>query len=110
LFAPDFSPIPEFFAADFRGTDAAARSYMGESVPKGLFKDEVSIVSSELKLPLAIACGANEQVVDLDYLKRLKVPTLWRHEIQVIANAGHAAQWEQPLAFDKLIDDFASSV
>jgi pimeloyl-ACP methyl ester carboxylesterase len=110
LFAPHFSPIPEFFAADFRNTDAAARSHLGESVPKGLYKDEISIVSSELKLPLAIACGAEEQIVDLNYLTRLKAPSLWRHEVQIIGSAGHAAQWEQPQAFDKLIDDFASSI
>jgi pimeloyl-ACP methyl ester carboxylesterase len=109
LFAPHFSPIPEFFAADFRNTDAAARSYLGESVPSGLYKDEISIVR-ELKLPLAIVCGAEEQIVDLNYLTRLEAPGLWRHEVQIIGSAGHAAQWEQPQAFSKLIDDFASSI
>lgn len=110
LFAPNYAPIPAFFTADFRATDGAARANLGASSQKGLFKDEVAVVGSELKIPLAIIDGKEEQIVDLDYLKRLKAPTLWRGEVQVVADAGHATQWEQAKAFDKLLDDFASSV
>ena len=110
LFAPNFAPIPEFFAADFRATDGAARANLGASTQKGFFKDEVAIVGSEFKIPLAIVCGKEEQIVDLDYLRRLQAPTLWRREVQVVANAGHAIQWEQADAFDRLLDEFASSV
>jgi pimeloyl-ACP methyl ester carboxylesterase len=110
LFAPYFSPVPQFFAADFRNSDGAARACLGASTQQGLFRNEVAIVGEGLKIPLAIACGKEEQIVDLDYLKRLKAPTLWRREVQVIAGAGHAIQWEQAQAFDKLLDDFASSV
>lgn len=110
LFAPHFSDVPRFFAADFRNTDGAARAWLGASMQQGLFKDEVAIVGEGLRIPLAIACGKEEQVIDLDYLKRLKAPTLWRREVQLIAGAGHAIQWEQAQAFDKLLDDFASSV
>jgi pimeloyl-ACP methyl ester carboxylesterase len=110
LFAPNYAPIPPFFAADFRNTDGAARACLGASTQTGLFKDEVALVGSELKIPLVIASGKEEQIVDVDYLKRLKAPTLWRGEVQVIADAGHAAQWEEAEAFDKVLDAFASSV
>ena len=110
FFAPHFAPIPQFFAADFRNTDGAARACLGASTQQGLFKDEVAIVGSELKIPLAIASGQQEQVVDLDYLKRLKAPTLWRRDVQVVADAGHAIQWEQAQALDRMLDEFASGV
>ena len=108
-FAPKFSPIPAFFDADFHKTDGAARGCLGASAQAGLFQDETAIVR-DLKIPLAILQGAEEQIVDLDYLRRLTAPTLWRQEVQVIANAGHTPQWEQPQAFQELLDAFASSI
>lgn len=108
-FAPKFSPIPAFFGADFHKTDGAARGCLGASAQAGLFQDETAIVR-DLKIPLAILQGAEEQIVDLDYLRRLTAPTLWRQEVQVIANAGHTPQWEQPQAFQELLDAFASSI
>jgi pimeloyl-ACP methyl ester carboxylesterase len=110
LFAPHFSPIPPFFAADFRRADGAARACLGASAQNGTFKDEVVIIGKELKIPLAIACGQEEQIVDLNYLKRLKAPSLWLRDVQVVADAGHAIQWERAKAFDELLDEFASSV
>ena len=109
-FAPKFNPIPPFFKADFRKTDGAARGYLGASAQQGLFQDEVALVGTELTIPLAVVHGAEEQIVDLDYLRRLTAPTLWRQAVQVIDKSGHTPQWEQPEAFAKLLDEFASSV
>jgi pimeloyl-ACP methyl ester carboxylesterase len=108
-FAPGYVPIPSFVTADFRNTDGAARGYLGASAQQGRFADEVEIVRN-LKIPLAIVHGAEEQIVDLAYLQRLAAPTLWRNEVQVIAGAGHAPQWEQAEAFDRILDAFASSM
>ena len=74
-----------------------------------MFQDEAALVR-DLKIPLAIVQGAEEQIVDLDYLRRLTAPTLWRGEVQVIEGSGHTPQWEQPEAFEKLLDAFASSL
>jgi pimeloyl-ACP methyl ester carboxylesterase len=108
-FAPGYAPIPSFIAADFRNTDGNARGYLGASVQAGRFADEVEIVRN-LKIPLAIVQGGEEQIVDLGYLQRLAAPTLWRGQVQVIEGAGHAAQWEEAEAFDKIVDEFASSL
>ena len=109
VFAPQFSPIPPFFKADFLKTDGAARGCLGASAQQGMFQDEVAIVA-DLRIPLAILHGAEEQIVDLEYLRRLNAPTLWRQAVQVIDNSGHTPQWEQPEAFAKLLDEFASGV
>jgi pimeloyl-ACP methyl ester carboxylesterase len=109
MFAPGYAPIPSFVTADFRKTDGAARGCLGANAMQGRFADEVEIVR-KLQLPLAIVHGAEEQIVDLAYLQRLVAPTLWRDQVQVIPGAGHAPQWEQALAFDGILDAFATSV
>src|SRR5262249_50717929 len=107
-FAPGYG-IPPFVAVDFRNTDGNARGYLGAGVQAGRFADEVEIVRN-LKIPLAIVQGSEEQIVDLGYLQRLAAPTLWRGKVQVIDGAGHATQWEKAEAFSKLLDEFAASV
>ena len=59
-----------------------------------------------MHLPLAVLQGEHEQLVSLDYLKRVSMPTLWRSQIQVIPGAGHAPQWENSAAFNALLAAF----
>jgi pimeloyl-ACP methyl ester carboxylesterase len=108
-FAPGYSPLPSFADADFRRTDGNARGCLGASAQAGRFADEVEIVRN-LKVPLVIVQGSEEQIVDLGYLQRLPAPTLWRGQVQVIEGAGHATQWEKAEAFDRILDEFASSL
>jgi pimeloyl-ACP methyl ester carboxylesterase len=108
-FAPGYAPIPDFVVSDFRNTDGNARGYLGAAAQAGRLADEAEIVRN-LTIPLAIVHGREEQIVDLGYLQRLPAPTLWRGEVQVIDGAGHAVQWEKADAFNKLLDEFASSV
>jgi pimeloyl-ACP methyl ester carboxylesterase len=108
-FAPGYAPVPSFVAADFRRTDGNARGCLGAAVQAGRFDDEVEIVR-HLKIPLAIVQGSEEQIVDLGYLQRLPAPTLWRGQVQLVEGAGHAPQWEKAEAFDRIVDEFASSV
>jgi pimeloyl-ACP methyl ester carboxylesterase len=108
-FAPGYSSIPPFVEADFRRTDGNARGYLGASAQAGRFDDEVEIVRN-LKIPLAVVQGREEQIVDLGYLQRLPAPTLWRGQVQVVDGAGHATQWEKAEAFDRILDEFAASL
>ncbi|MGF6310394.1 pimeloyl-ACP methyl ester carboxylesterase [Bradyrhizobium sp. i1.8.4] len=108
-FAPGYAPLPAFVDTDFRRTDGNARGYLGASVQAGRFADEVEIVR-DLRIPLAIVHGSEEQMVDLGYLQRLSAPTLWRGQVHVIDGAGHATQWERAEAFDRFVDAFASSL
>ncbi|HEX9209059.1 MAG TPA: alpha/beta fold hydrolase [Bradyrhizobium sp.] len=107
-FAPDYAPVPGFVVEDFRRTDGNARACLGAVAQAGGLADEVEIVRN-LKIPLAIVQGGEEQIVDLGYLRRLPAPTLWRGAVQVVDGAGHTTQWEQADAFNDLLDAFASS-
>jgi pimeloyl-ACP methyl ester carboxylesterase len=105
-----FSPgahTPPQFVEDCLRTDPVWRGAFGESIGQGRFRDEVEVVRS-LHQPLAILHGENEQLVNIDYLRRLTMPTLWRGAVQVVPNAGHALHWEAPEAFAELVQAFAA--
>jgi pimeloyl-ACP methyl ester carboxylesterase len=105
LFRPGFAEVPAFFLEDALRTDGRARSGVGASIAPGGLHDEVVVVR-ELKAPLAVLHGAEEQLVNGAYFASLVMPTLWRGAVQIIPSAGHAPQWETPQAFDALVAAF----
>jgi pimeloyl-ACP methyl ester carboxylesterase len=105
MFKPGFADIPPFFVEDALRTDGRARKLLGASVAAGFYRDEVAVVR-DLKAPLAVLHGAEEQLVNGAYFASLTMPTLWRGAVQTIPGAGHAPQWETPQAFDALLQAF----
>jgi pimeloyl-ACP methyl ester carboxylesterase len=95
--------------ADVQRTDGAARAGLGASLAEGRYADEVAI-TSELRKPLAILHGEGEQLISLDYLRTLRIPALWRQEIQLIPGAGHAPHLETPEAFTALLGQFVADL
>ena len=93
---------PPFFPNDILRTDGRAREALGISIGEGRYADEAKIVAN-LKKPLAMVHGEGEQVANLSYLRGIKMPTLWRGAIQIIPDAGHTPQWEQPEQFNRLL-------
>ena len=75
--APRSAQSLDEFVADIGRTDGAARAGLFASLGEGRFADEVAIAST-LRQPLAILQGEGEQLVNLDYLRRLTIPSLWR--------------------------------
>lgn len=104
-FKPNTTKVPDVFKTWINQSDDHARELLGISVAKGQFKDQINIVAN-LKKPLAILHGEQDQVVKLDYIKKLKTPFLWRNEIQIISDAGHSPHWEQPKRFNALLKAF----
>ena len=105
LFAPGFHGIPSFYIDNVLRTDRRARKFLGASLMSGLFRDEVAVVH-DLKAPLAVLHGTEDQRINGTYLGSLSMPTLWRSAIQKIPGAGHAPQWETHEAFDALLKAF----
>lgn len=96
------------FVEDILATDPNAREGLAMSI-SGEFVDEVELVA-RMHRPLAILHGAEEQLVGLDYIRSLSMPTLWRGEIQVIAGAGHSPHVETPDVFNALVADFCGEL
>ena len=63
-----------------------------------------------MKRPLAVLHGRDEQLVSLEYLRGLDIPTLWRGEVQLVDGAGHAPQEEAPEAFADLLAAFVDDL
>jgi pimeloyl-ACP methyl ester carboxylesterase len=101
-------PLDEF-TADILGTDGAARAGLFASIGEGRFADEVDIVAA-LGRPLAILQGDGEQLINLDYLRRLTIPSLWRGAVQIVAGAGHAPHEEVPDEFTGLLEQFIADL
>jgi pimeloyl-ACP methyl ester carboxylesterase len=105
FFKLGFADIPPFYLQDALRTDGRARSGLGSSVEGGLYRDEVAIVR-DLKTPLAVLHGGEEQLVNGRYFGSVAMPTLWRGAVQMIPYAGHTPQWETPTVFDALVEAF----
>jgi len=97
--------IIELFKEDIKNTDKLAREAIGRSIGECNYRDEVNIVNN-IKTPLAIIHGKDDQFVNLDYLKNLDIPSLWRNEIQTIHDSGHAPHIEQAENFNILLEEF----
>ena len=97
------------FVPDILATDGAARAGLLASIGAGRFADQVAIAAG-LRQPLAILHGADEQLVSLDYLRKLTIPALWRGAVQLIPGAGHAPHQETPQRFASLLTDFAAEL
>jgi pimeloyl-ACP methyl ester carboxylesterase len=110
VFTAPGSTLPlDDFTADILATDGAARASLLASIGEGKFADEIEIVRS-LRQPIAILHGQGEQLVSLDYLRRVPAPGLWRGEVQLISGAGHAPHQETPEQFAALLEQFASDL
>lgn len=86
-------------------TDPLVRLYVGKVLTSGQTNDEVKIISSR-KVPFAIFHGEGDQLVDANYFNLLPRELLWKEQIHLIPNAGHAPQLENPVVFNSLLNKF----
>jgi pimeloyl-ACP methyl ester carboxylesterase len=86
-------------------TDGRARSNLGASIRTGGVRNEGAVVR-DLKVPLAVLHGGEEQLVNGGYFASVPMPRHWRGAVQMIPDAGHTLQWETPRVFDALIEAF----
>ncbi len=95
--------------AEILATDGAARAGLYAGIGAGKFADEVALVQG-LTVPVAVLHGEAEQLVSLDYLRKLDIPALWRGAVQVIPGAGHSPQLETPAEFAGLLGAFMADL
>ena len=105
LLALNESALPPSIVREMRRADPRMRSSMLNSMGTIGFADETVVVET-LRQPIAILQGTHDAFVNAEYIRSLKIPFLWRGDVQPIHNAGHAPQWDAPDAFDALLGAF----
>lgn len=85
--------------------DGQARKTMFEAARAGAGVDQRWVVE-HIDTPLAVINGANDSVINLDYIDCLQYANLWSGECHRIPGAGHAAFRERPGAFNALLAQF----
>lgn len=71
--------------------------------------DQVATVGNA-DVPIAVLHGANDPFVDGAYFDSVQFSTLWRDEVQVFEDTGHAPFLQRPQQFDALLGDFVATV
>lgn len=90
-------------------TDGRARRLMMEAVEQGKGADQRNVVKTSL-IPIAVVNGADEEMVNNDYLKTVAFGNLWKRRIHLLPKVGHAPFWESPKEFDRLILEYMKDV
>lgn len=103
---PGAAAPPSFREAILK-SDGQMRAHLAASTAER--KDGVETVAN-MAVPLAVIHGAEDQIVNVDYIRSLEMPTLWRGEVQMIEGAGHAPHWERPERFNALLAEFVADV
>jgi len=105
-----FGPRPPAFApADLARTDGRARRILLESVLRGEGADPASLLEDPDR-PLALVCGAVDNMVSTDYIAGARGAGLWRGEAQFLPNAGHAIVWDAPETVSGLLLAFLRDI
>lgn len=90
-------------------SDGNARESFFARLLSGWYKDERKAVET-IKVPIAIIHGLGDKLANLTYIKALNVPTLWRNGVQIIDDATHAPQMEQPERFNTILKEFLDDI
>jgi pimeloyl-ACP methyl ester carboxylesterase len=107
--APGSTTPPDEFVADILATDGVARAELLASIGAGRFADEVAVIA-RLTQPIAVLHGEHDQLVSLDYLRGLAIPTLWRGAVQLLPGVGHAPHVEAPQQFADITTRFITDL
>jgi len=80
-----------------------------EAALRGEGVDQREVVETA-DMPLAIVNGREEALVNNAYVQSIHYANLWRRQVFLIDNAGHAPFWDEPQAFNALLGDFLEDV
>lgn len=72
-------------------------------------KDELLVVKNA-QIPIAVVHGANEKIINGEYIKNIDFFSLWKNEIIEIPEAAHLPFLEQPKIYNKLLLEFCKQV
>jgi pimeloyl-ACP methyl ester carboxylesterase len=90
-------------------TDGRARAVMFESLLTGTTSDQKAIAETSPVL-LAVVNGADDPLVNIEYVGSLAYKNLWDRHCYVLRGAGHASFLHAPEAFGAILERFVADV
>lgn len=97
------------FLTAIRRTDGRARQYMMEDAQAGKTSDQRKVAETTAT-PLLIVNGADDPVVNLDYVDSLSYQNVWTGRPIRIAGTGHAVHREEAQTFNRLLAEFLKTI
>ncbi|PZM13213.1 alpha/beta hydrolase [Rhizobium tubonense] len=99
----------EFWKTTVRRTDGRSRKLMIDAALSGKHLDQRALVENSA-VPLAVINGADDPVINLDYIDSLKFRSLWARGAVRLENAGHGLHWQKHREFNSLLDSFLATI
>jgi pimeloyl-ACP methyl ester carboxylesterase len=90
-------------------TDRDFRSMLFAGAARGTGVNQRDVVTST-SVPLAMINGADDQIVNLDYIDDVPFSSLWQGRCFRIGKAGHAPFWQAPDRFNAILSLFLTDV
>lgn len=102
-------PLEPKFRAAIKRTDGRARAMMFASLFTGQASDERKLAENS-PVPIAIVNGAEDPLVNLDYVGGLAYRNLWDNHCYKLRGAGHACFLQAPEPFNAIFMRFAAEM
>lgn len=99
----------EALIAALKRSDGRARGRLFDDLLAGGASDETDIVAN-LSVPLAVVNGANDPIVDLNYIESVSYGSLWEEKVHTFPLAGHAPFLDAPDVFNAMLARFLRDV
>lgn len=98
-----------FYTSAVRRTDGKARQYMVDAVLAGTEVDQRDLVATS-PVPLAVINGADDPVINLDYIDSLTYRSLWTAQPLRLTGAGHGPHWQVHGQFNDVLRGFLGAL
>jgi pimeloyl-ACP methyl ester carboxylesterase len=99
-------PIADVFINAALRTEGRARRIMGENWGGGEEGCHQRTVAAGWRQPICVVHGADDPFISYQYLQEVEWRNLWRDEIIVFEDCGHAAFIEHPDRFNSVLKKF----
>lgn len=106
LFVKKDGQVDPVIVDSIKKSDPAMRPIISQSIAELSVFDTESENIKQLTQPIAILQGRYDKILKRTYFDRLEIPKLWRKKVQLIDNAGHCPQLENPEQFNQMVQQF----
>ena len=109
LFANYGPAATDAFRKALRRTDGRAREVMFRALLTGAIADQRAIAETS-PVPIAVVNGADDPLVNVEYVGGISYRNLWDNHCYVLRGAGHASFLHAPEAFGAILERFAADM